>query len=176
MAAGGGLSTSAPFVLTLEIDGESFTFFDGLRRTFYPPERNLVPAHVTLFHSLPGDRGREVKALLASLSASRRAFDMGVEEVKATERGVAVFLASRELHALRQELFREWQPWLGDLDRRGFRPHVTIAGDVGRGEAQRIIERAAAVLPRRMRVRAVGLHLWRYLEGPWRSERLFRFR
>lgn len=175
MAARGNLTTDAPFVLTLEIDGGSFSLFDGLRRTFYPPERNVVPAHVTIFHRLPGERGREIKALLAIVAGSRSAFSVDVGEVKATERGVAVFLGSRELHALREDLVREWQPWLTDLDRRGFQPHVTIAGDLTRGEARHVVESVAAAVRPRRRVQAVGLHLWRYLDGPWRSERLFRF-
>jgi 2'-5' RNA ligase len=175
MAARGDLKGPATFVLTLEVDGQSFAVFDALRRKYYPPERNVVPAHVTLFHRLPGERGREVRALLATVAASRKPFVMSIGDVKATERGVATFLDSRELHALRGELAREWEPWLIDQDRRGFRPHVTVAGDIGAGEARRIADEVAAVL-RHRRVRATGLHLWRYLDGPWRHESLSPFR
>ena len=37
-----------------------------------------------------------------------------------------------------------------------------------RAEHRRDLPRAA--------VRGVGLHLWRYRDGPWESERLFPFR
>ena len=65
MATGSGVGGEpASLVLTLEMDGESFAALDALRRRYYAPERNLVPAHVTLFHRLPAERSREIKALL----------------------------------------------------------------------------------------------------------------
>ena len=72
MASGSDLGERPPFVLTLEMDGESFARFNELRQAHYPPERNLVPAHVTLFHRLPGERGREIKALLRADRVRRR--------------------------------------------------------------------------------------------------------
>ena len=61
MAAGNGLGGDPPFVLTLELDGASFGRLNELRRRHYPPERNMVPAHLTLFHQLPAAHGREVR-------------------------------------------------------------------------------------------------------------------
>ena len=176
MAAGDSLSPgNQPFVLTLEMDGESFARFEELRRRYYPPERNLVPAHLTLFHQLPGDHRREVKALIGSVCRGHAAIDMEVAEVKALERGVAVFLRSPRLMALRDELAREWWAWLGDQDRAGFRPHVTIQNNVD-GATARAAQRSvnAGGLPRK--VRGTGLHLWRYRGGPWEDVQLYRFR
>ena len=176
MAPGSDLAAGlAPFVLTLELDGESFSRFNELRRTHYAPERNLVPAHVTLFHRLPGDHSREIKALLVDIAAKRKRFAISAGEVKMLERGVAVFLYAPQLQALREELAAEWRPFLTDEDCHGFRPHVTIANNIFPGEAQRIRQGiAASSLPRR--IEAVGLHLWRYRDGPWEHEQLFRFR
>ena len=175
MAAGSNLaSPPAPFVLTLEMDGESFARFDQLRRQHYPPERNMVPAHVTLFYRLPGGEGREIKALLGKAAAKEKIFPVVVGEVKAMERGVAIMLHAPQLSALRRALAAEWWPWLTDQDRLGFRPHVTIANNLGAGEARQIRE-SVAVTFRAPAMRAVGLHLWRYRNGPWESERLFRF-
>jgi hypothetical protein len=42
---------------------------DGLRRAHYPPERNRVPAHCTLFHAVPGMVAAELAAKLATLTA-----------------------------------------------------------------------------------------------------------
>ena len=176
MAPGSDLAAGlAPFVLTLELDGASFARFNELRQTHYLPERNLVPAHVTLFHRLPGERSREIKALLAGLAAERKRFAISAGEIKTLERGVAIFLHAPQLHAVREELAAEWRPFLTDQDRHGFRPHVTIANNIPAGEAQRIrLSIAASSLPRR--IEAVGLHLWRYRDGPWQHEQLFRFR
>jgi 2'-5' RNA ligase len=156
------------------MDGEAFAALDALRRRYYAPERNLVPAHITLFHRLPGERAREIKALLAQMAAGQRPIDIGPGEVKSTERGVAIFLRSPQLGALRDELAREWWPWLGEEDRRGFRPHVSIQTTLDEAEAHRTRQAVAATF-RAPRIRGTGLHLWRYRDGPWESERLFRF-
>src|SRR5262249_8942080 len=149
----------APFVITLELDGESFARLDELRRRHYPPERNLVPAHLTLFARLPGERGRDIKALLRRIAANRRPIELQVGEVKAMEKGVAVFLRSAQLSALREELAAEWSPWLTGQDRAGFRPHVTIQNNVGAAEA-RATQQAIAAGFRLRRANGVGLHLW----------------
>lgn len=174
MASGGGVG-AAPFVLTLELDGESFSKLNELRRRHYPPERNVVPAHVTLFHRLPGDRGREIKALLKLVSGEQRAIDIPPGEVKGLERGVALFLRSPRLQALRDRLASEWEPWLTDQDRVGFRPHVTIQNNVTDEEARKT-QRTIAATFRPPPMRGVGLHLWRYRDGPWEDAQVFRFR
>ena len=163
-----------PFVLTLEMDGEAFAAFEALRRRYYAAERNLVPAHVTLFHSLPGDRAREIRVLLTSIASKERPIEVTVEGARALSRGVAIFLASPRLHALHDTLAAEWEPWLSDQDRAGFRPHVTIQANVSEAEARRSIAEANAAL-RVRHVRGVGLHLWRYRDGPWEDAQLFRF-
>lgn len=176
MAARGDLGPGSPsFLLTLEMDGEAFAALDALRRRTYAPERNLVPAHVTLFYRLPGERSREIKAFLATVATEQRPIEIPPGEVKVIEGGVAIFLHSPQLAALREELVREWLPWLDAADRRSFRPHVTIQSGVPEAEARRTRQAVAASF-RPPRVRGVGLHLWRYRDGPWESERLFRFR
>jgi len=175
MESGNDLGERPPFVLTLEMDGESFVRFNELRQAHYPPARNLVPAHVTLFYRLPGGNGREIGALLAQTTSGQKRFAVSVGDVKELERGVAIFLHSPQLSALRGELAAEWWPWLTDQDRLPFRPHVTITNNLGAGEARRMRESIAATF-HAPAMRAVGLHLWRYRNGPWESERLFPFR
>lgn len=174
MAPASALGADAPFVLTLEMDGDSFGRLNELRRRYYPPERNFVPAHVTLFHSLPGARARDIKALLRGVATGRRPIEVEASEAKTLESGVAVFLRSPQLSALREELAAEWWPWLSDQDKAGFRPHVTIQSGVGAAEA-RNTQRAVAATIRLPRMRGVGLHLWRYRGGPWDDVQLFRF-
>lgn len=176
MAPTGDLGASqSPFVLTLEMDGEAFAALDALRRLYYAPERNLVPAHLTLFYSLPGERAREIKALLAKTAAVQKPIEIAAGEVKAMERGVAIFLRSPQLSALREALAREWWPWLGERDKAGFRPHVTIQTTLNEAEARRTIQAIGATF-RPPRIRGIGLHLWRYRDGSWEHEQLFRFR
>ena len=176
MAAGGGIAGhAAPFVLTLELDGDAFARLDDLRRRFFPPERNLVPAHLTLFHQLPGDRGREIKSLLRQAAEEHSRIELEVGEVKNLDRGVAVFVRSARLQALRGSLAAEWWPWLTGQDTAGFRPHITVQNKVDPAEARQT-QRAVALEFRLRSFTGTGLHLWRYLGGPWEHVQLFRFR
>ncbi len=165
----------APFVLTAEMDGESFARLQELRRRHYPPERNAVPAHLTLFHQLPPAHAREIKALLRQVAGGQPPVEMQVSEVKDIGGGVAAFLRSPQLLSLRQALADEWWPWLTEQDKAGFRPHVTVQNKVSTAEA-RSTQRAVQAELRLPRMRAVGLHLWRYRRGPWEDVQLFRFR
>jgi 2'-5' RNA ligase len=177
MAPVGGLRHEpAPLVLTLEMDGESFAAFDALRRAHYAPERNRVPAHVTLFHHLPAAHLREIKSHLRSVAAAERPIAVAIAGPKAIAHGVAVFLDAPHLHALRERLADEWEPWLEARDQARFRPHVTIRTTESEAEARRTIgSLSAARLPRHMR--GIGLHLWRIRDdGTWESVELFRFR
>ena len=67
MGAGG--DDRDPLILTLMLDEGTQAWLDALRRAQFPPERNLVPAHVTLFHALPGG---ELDAVLVALAEECR--------------------------------------------------------------------------------------------------------
>ena len=165
----------APLVLTLDLDGEAFAELQALRRRYYAPERNVVPAHVTLFKALPGERFRDVRRLLQQAAEREPPIEISVEEVRPLEQGVAVFLRSPRLAALRDQLAREWEPWLAEPDRLRFQPHATIATTGSEAEARRLVRQVSAEL-RLRRIVGAGLHLWRYRDGPWEDVRVFRFR
>ncbi len=163
-----------PFVLTLKLNERAFAFFDELRRRHFPPGRNVVPAHLTLFQQLPGDRGREIKAYLAALCARQRPLALTVREVKAMGAGVAYFFDAPALMALRDGLAEEWQPWLNDQDRAPYWPHITVQNKVAPKVAQALARQLAGDF-QPFQATGTGLILWRYLDGPWRLERDFRF-
>ncbi len=119
MSAGSRL----PLVLTLQLDEAAQERFDALRRAHFPPERNHLQAHVTLFHALPAAYEDEVRADLRA-SAQRPAYDVDVVRVRSLGRGVAYDLRSPELAAQRGELARRWQPWLTPQDARPHAAHV----------------------------------------------------
>ena len=48
-----GREAVEPFLVTLGFDEATFTRLEELRRRYFPPERNVVPAHLSLFHRLP---------------------------------------------------------------------------------------------------------------------------
>ena len=133
-----------------------------------------MPAHLTLFHQLPGRRGRDIKALLSLLSAGQKPLAMSVREVRAIGKGVAYFLDAPALMALREGLAGEWDPWLSDQDRAPFWPHVTVQNKVSPKAAQTLARQLAKDF-RPFQATGSGLILWRYLGGPWQAEREFRF-
>ena len=60
-----GSPRNAPLLVTAELPPDIYSWAEGLRRQHYPPERNRVRAHVTLFHALPPSVEDEVRRLLA---------------------------------------------------------------------------------------------------------------
>ena len=51
------------YILTAEMDEDSFGWLDRLRRRYFPPERNFLPAHLTLFHLLSPDQVARLRSL-----------------------------------------------------------------------------------------------------------------
>lgn len=154
-----------PLIVTLLLDDADQERFDRLRAEHFPPERNVLKAHVTLFHALPGEHLDAVRADLAA-AADRPAFDVAVTGVRSLGRGVAYVLASAEVAAVRDGLASGWAPWLTPQDRQRHSPHVTVQNKVEPAVARALHARLRAqFVP--YDVRARGLGLWRYLGGPW---------
>ena len=154
-----------PLILTLALSPADQERFDALRRQHFPPDRNFLSAHVTLFHRLPGE---EQEAVLVDVRdvASRKPYDVEVSGVRLLGHGVALTLDSRELHTMREDLAQRWSRWLSPQDRQGFRPHLTIQNKVDSHRARALHAELSATFAS-YPVRAVGLHLWRYDGGPW---------
>jgi 2'-5' RNA ligase len=156
-----------PLIVTLAMDEDASGWFDDLRRRWFPPARNLVPAHLTLFHKLPGAEEARVGEILKAAAAQAAPFEMEASGVASLGRGVAYRLRSPELEALRARLARALDAWLTPQDRAGFRPHVTVQNKVDPAEARALLE-ALQHDHRPFPVRAEGLLVWAYLGGPWR--------
>jgi len=163
----------APLVLTLQLDDAAQERFDALRRAHFPPERNVLQAHVTLFHALPGIAEAEVRSDLAA-SAQRPAYEVTVARVRSLGRGVAYDLRSSELDAQRAGLAGRWSSWLTPQDARPHAAHVTVQNKVEPAAARALLrELEAGFAP--YAVTATGLALWRYLGGPWEPLGAYRF-
>jgi hypothetical protein len=162
-----------PLVLTLWLDVATEAWLEGLRRAYFPPERNLVPAHVTLFHALPG---REIASIEAELQAAMRMPPAAVTigPARFTGRGVALAVHAPMVAALRAALAARFADWLTQQDRQGWRPHATVQNKVSPDVARTLhAELTASLVPREGR--ATGLRLWRYLGGPWHLAGEFGF-
>ncbi|ADB33019.1 conserved hypothetical protein [Kribbella flavida DSM 17836] len=153
-----------PLIVTVRLDDAGAAAFDVLRSAHYPPHLNVLRAHVTLFHQLPG---HETDSVIAELTATRSDEPFALEVVgpRLLGRGVAIDLRSPTLHSLHADLARRWTPWLTRQDRQPFRPHVTIQNKVDPATARQLHDELATTpWPP---VSAIGWSLWRYLGGPW---------
>ena len=112
-------------IVTAELAAEDLAWLDSLRRRHYPPERNRVPAHLTLFHALAPSAEDEARRRLAGQSA-RPAPAVRIAGLMDLGGGVAFRVVSDELDTIRDELADDLHGLLGAQDSGGWRPHVTI--------------------------------------------------
>lgn len=154
-----------PIILTLQLDEKTAQLFEMARRTHFPPALNKIPAHLTLFHALPGaDEARILKAIAGA--ASRPPFPVAVDGLMPLGRGVAYRIASETLVTLRRTLADAFAEDLTRQDRERFRPHVTIQNKVT-PEAARATLATLSEGFRPFTATAEGLQLWWYRGGPW---------
>ncbi len=164
-----------PLILTVKLDADSFGFFDALRRKYFPPERNFLAAHVTLFHHLPGEKISQIESDLKGVCAQYEAFEMRFPTLRFLGKGTAAEIESAELIKLRATLAEVWSDWLNEQDRQKFKPHITIQNKVAPDESRRLYESLRANWQTQPSI-AVGLQLWHYLGGPWKLANEFAFR
>lgn len=154
-----------PLILTLALDTASSTTFDALRRAHFPPARNHLDAHVTMFHALRGPE-EDVRQVVREAASTRGPFPVAVTGLRSLGGGVAFELASPALVALRSELAARWAEGLTRQDRAGYRPHVTVQNKVPAEEAAALLARLRdGFVP--WSAQGEGLALWRYRGGPW---------
>jgi 2'-5' RNA ligase len=166
--------STSPLIVTLLLDEAAQERFDGLRAAHFPPARNQLAAHATLFHALPGELLPEVRDALRA-AADRPAFPVAVTGVRFLGRGVALDLAAPELTELRASVAAVFADRLTPQDRQWSRPHVTVQNKVEPAVARALhADLAAAFAPETVTAR--GLGLWHYLGGPWSLEAEFGLR
>ena len=156
---------AAPLIVTTRFDDDSFAVLDRLRRSHFPAKLNKVPAHISLFHNLPGEEERAVLREISDRCRPLRRISLQPGELHFLGRGVALGYASPELQALHGALSRAFDAWLVPQDRQRFKAHVTIQNKVDPAEARALRDRLRDEPPPPVDVE--GLILWRYLGGPW---------
>lgn len=165
---------SGALIVTAELGAEDFAWLEALRRRHYPPERNRVPAHLTLVHALAPSAEAEARRRLAGQAAgpAPAALIAGLMDLGG---GVALRVVSDDLDALRGELAHDLHGLLGAQDSGGWRPHVTIQNKVAPKAARALLRSLEDDFrPRPLRIAGLGLH--RYLGGPWETLGVWKFR
>ena len=156
----------APIIVTALFGRGDQGWFDAQRAAFFPPERNVLAAHCTLFHQLPPSAADELKRRLTEETRGVRAPDARVAGLMSLGKGVAYRIDSPGLAAIRTRLVEAFAGLLMPQDAGGWRPHVTIQNKVTPNVAKLLMEQ----LSRDFRPRPVelaGVATWWYRGGPW---------
>lgn len=170
---------SQPFILTAALPPDIQSWSEGLRREHYPPERNHLHAHVTMFHSFAPSLLAELRDFLPRVAAEfapPRAVISGVMDLGT---GTAIALLSEELLELRALIAERFHGSLTAQDLHEPRPHITIQNKVSKRQARALQATLAAEVELRagrghFAFPALELHL--YQGGPWERVKRSVFR
>lgn len=163
-----------PLILTLALDESDQSRFERERKQYFPAQLNRIPAHVSLFHALPGEELDAISKRLSELTATISTFPVQVHDVMRLGRGVAYALSAPPLDQVHARLRQGWLAWLSRQDQQPFRPHVVVQNKVTPEAARELFTRLSSGF-RPFTVTAAGLLLWHYEGGPWRAAGTFPF-
>lgn len=166
---------NAPLIVTAELPEDLYSWATQLRSEHFPPERNHLKAHVTLFHALPPSAEGEVREVLAGLARDHAPVPARLEGVMKLGRGTALGLASPALIAMWHDMADRFHGLLTPQDGHPPRLHITLQNKVTLEEAKAL----QAWLGPRVEARDFafrGLELHAYLGGPWDLLGRWRFR
>lgn len=165
---------AGPLIVTADLGPADLAWLDGQRREHFPPERNQLAAHLTMFHALPPSLEDAVRRFLRKLTSGSRppAIIAGLMNLGG---GVAYRVASPELETIRDEIANHFHGALTAQDAGAWRPHVTIQNKVSSNVASALLEKLECDFrPRPLAIHGLALH--RYLDGPWETLGRFAFR
>ena len=165
----------APLILTAALDRQAFAFFDAQRRRYFPPERNQLAAHLTLFHALPPSQHADIAARCKLLTRGEPPIAAEATGLINLGKGVAYRIHAPALVTLRAALADAWLPLLSAQDRGGFAAHITIQNKAEPAAAKALLTALQATFTP-IRFTLPGLDLWHYLGGPWEGAGSFRLR
>ncbi|MFM7350230.1 MAG: 2'-5' RNA ligase family protein [Erythrobacter sp.] len=168
-----------PFILTAVLPPDLQGFAEGLRRAHFPPERNHLHAHVTLFHAFAPALLEEICDFVPKVAAEFAAPQGAVKGVMDLGKGTAIALEAPELLALRALIADHFRGSLTVQDLHEPRPHITIQNKVTKEEARALQASLPPLLAPwiakgRFAFSALALH--RYKGGPWEPIKTCPFR
>ncbi|WWD16010.1 hypothetical protein CI109_100435 [Kwoniella shandongensis] len=190
------INPQSPLILTLRLDSASHQLLTSLRSKYFPPHRNFLTAHVTLFHAIPSHRYPELDSYLNNLVEKHRekgGWDVFLGEPEPMgNRGVYLRLRERPsnttenlrsqlLHDLKKGI-KEEKDKLTNQDLQTMkRPHVTVLNKArDEEEVEKCLKEVKEVFEKMGEKgqhvgRATGFELWEYLGGPWKHVKAYSF-
>jgi 2'-5' RNA ligase len=162
----------ATFVVTLRMDEVTFARLELLRRRYFPPDINFLPAHLTLFYALTDEQVARLPAACPGLTD--KSIPLHFVQPTLIGHGVAIQVARGEPSDLHARMIEVLGHGLTRQDRQPFRPHVTIQDKVTRPTAKAtLLELAHGFSP--WAGLGIGLDVWRYFGGSWAPQRYLSF-
>ncbi|MDE2596140.1 MAG: 2'-5' RNA ligase family protein [Sphingomonadales bacterium] len=137
-----------------------FAWADALRRAHFPPERNKLSAHVTLFHAFAPSLYEELRRVLVRFAADFAPPRARVSGLMNLGGGTAIALESPALIAIHAAIAEHFHGALTVQDSHALRPHITVQNKVTPREARELQATLAETLePRQFRFAGLGLHI-----------------
>lgn len=168
-----------PFILTAALPPDIAGWAEGLRRAHFPPERNHLHAHVTLFHSFAPTLLEELRDYLPRIAAEFAPPQGEVTGIMDLGKGTAIALSSPSLLRLRAGIAERFRGSLTPQDQHTPRLHITIQNKVTKEEARALQAQLGPVIApwvARGAFAFPALELHRYLGGPWELVKTCPFR
>lgn len=168
-----------PFILTATIPEPLRGYAEGLRRRHFPPERNHLHAHVTMFHAFAPSLLEELKSFIPQIVSEFAPPRFHVSGLLDLGKGTAIRLETPELLSLRGLIAEHFHGALTDQDLHEPRPHITIQNKVSKDTARALqaeLTDEIAGWCERGDFEFPSFELHRYLGGPWEHIKTFPFR
>ena len=156
----------APIIVSARFMPAEQAWLDALRAAHFPPERNHLAAHLTLFHHLPPSLAAELKHRL-DLATRQPPPPATVTGLRNLGRGTALAIEAPVLAAIRAALAEAFAGFLTPQDQAGWRPHVTLQNKVTPDAARTLRETLAPDFARPRALHVAALCAWWYRGGPW---------
>jgi 2'-5' RNA ligase len=164
---------TAPIIVTALFGEADFQRLDQQRRLYFPPERNQLSAHLTLFHHLPPSC---IDELIRRLQQETRSFEpkATITGLMSLGYGVAYRVDSPMLEEVRENLANAFDGLLIPQDQARWRPHVTIQNKAKPAVAKALLQNLTAIFSSRP-LSIAGLAAYHYRGGPWEPIAAYRF-
>lgn len=157
---------AVPIIATATMGAADQRFFDALRRAHFPPERNHLAAHITLFHQLPPSGLDELERLIRAIAADTPPPAAMLREIYSLGQGVAFRIESPDLLAIRARIAERLAGMLTAQDQGVPRLHITVQNKVAAAEARALLaELTSDFHPRPIAITGLAAH--HYRGGPW---------
>ena len=164
-----------PFIVTAALPPDIFSWANGLRQAHFPPERNHLHAHVTLFHALAPSLFDELQTVLPGFARDNPPPEAEITGLMNLGRGTAIALESPQMLAIRERIADRFHGTLTAQDQHKPRLHITVQNKVTSQEAKALQADLEPTLERRkFAFPALELHIYR--GGPWEFVKRWPFR